>query len=122
MLVELRQARRLAPGRFRLTLDVVDLERTSWEPGDCVIQVDLEHRPHQLVILPRGILEPASELFRLSPTEPPVSTESRLLWDMARAVDQYAKRLFNAGVLCPCECETPGASPERSDGGSADGS
>src|SRR3990167_3257300 len=64
---------------------------------------------------PGGVLGPASEPFLLSPGEPPTSTESRLLWEMARAVDQYVNRLFSAGILCPFDCEAADNSAERSD-------
>ena len=115
MFVRLRQARRLSPEKFRLTLDVVDPERRPWELGDCIVRVDLVHGSTRLLVCPRGILDPASELHRLSPAEPPTSTESRLLWEMARAVDQYVNRLFSAGILCPFDCEAADNSAERSD-------
>ncbi len=101
MFVRLRQARRLSPETFRLTLDIVDPDRRFWDLGDCVVQMDLFDGPNKHISSPRGILDPAFELYRLSPEDPPTSTEARLLWEMGRAVDRYVDRLFGAGLLCP---------------------
>jgi hypothetical protein len=80
MFVRLRQARRLSPEKFRLTLDVVDPERRLWDLGDCVVQMDLVDGPGKHISCPRRLLNPAFELYRLTPGEPPTSAEGRLLW------------------------------------------
>lgn len=93
MLVRLRRARRLSQIKYRLALDLVDEERTPWDPGDCVVQIDLlDGTKHESV--PRGLLVPAFELYRLSPHDPPDSAESRLLRQIGQVVDQYVGHLF----------------------------
>jgi hypothetical protein len=115
MYVRLRQARRLGRDRYRLALDVVSPERTPWDLGDCVVQVDLTDRAGSHIATPRGILEPAVAAYRLSRDEPPVSTDSRLLWEMGRAADQYISHLFAGGVLCPFSGSAKDDAAERSD-------
>jgi hypothetical protein len=117
MYVRLRQARRLGRDRYRLTLDVVSPERTRWDLGDCIVQVDLTDRAGTHVATPRGILEPAIEAYRLSREEPPASSDSRLLWEIGRVADQYVAHLFAGGVLCPFEGAAKDDAAERSDGG-----
>ena len=99
---------------YRLTLEVVDPERQPWEPGDCVVRVDLHDGPAGHLSTPRGPLKPAFELYSLSPKEPPTGSESRLLWDMGQAVHRYVERLFDAGILCPFQ-GVPEDAPERSE-------
>ena len=100
MFVRLKQLRRIAPDQYRLTLDVVDPEREAWEVGDCVVQMDLsDGNAHRS--LARGPLAPALALYRLSREEPPATAESRLLWEMGRAVNRYVDRIFEAGIICP---------------------
>lgn len=108
--VRLRRARRTAPGQFRLTLDVVDPEREDWELGDCVVRLDLRDEPRHAAN-PRGPLKPAISLYRLNPEEPPVASDSRLLWEMGRAVHHYVDRLFTAGALCPLSVRPQGPGP-----------
>ena len=115
MFVRLREARRLSAEKFRVTLDVVDPDRRVWDLGDCVVQMDLVDGPGKHISCPRGLLEPAFDLYRLAPGERPTSTEARLLWEMARAVDRYVERLFDAGVLCPFDGEAKDRPAERSD-------
>ena len=111
MFVRLRQARRLSPEKFRLTLDVVDPQRRPWELGDCVVRVDLVNGPTRLLVCPRGILDPASDLYRLSPEEPPTSTESRLLWEMARSDRDLERDLAEEGLGHRDDALPPAASP-----------
>jgi hypothetical protein len=100
MLVRLRRAARIGRDTFRLTLDLFDPDRPDWEPGDCVVRVDLQDAPkHEATA--RGPLVPALELFRLSPGQRPDAADARLLWDMGQAVHGYVTRVFEAGVLCP---------------------
>jgi hypothetical protein len=114
MYVRLRQARRLGRDRYRLTLDVVSPDRHPWDVGDCVVQMDVTDRAGSHVATPRGILEPAVEAYRLSPDESPTSTDSRILWEIGRAADQYVGHLFAGGVLCPFRGTAKDAA-ERSD-------
>jgi len=98
---------------------VVDWDREPWEVGDCLLRVDLSDRPGHHTAAGRGLVKPALDLYRLCPGEPPVSSESRLLWEMGQAVDHYIGRLFGAGILCPCG-EEPAKrpkddAPERAD-------
>jgi hypothetical protein len=115
MYVRLRQARRLGRDRYRLTLDVVSPERNPWDLGDCVVQVDVTDRAGSHVATPRGILEPAIEAYRLCRDEPPTSTDSRLLWEIGRAADQYIAHLFAGGVLCPFTGTAKDDAAERPD-------
>lgn len=114
MLVRLRKAKRLARDTFRLTLELVDPERDDWAPGDCVVRVDLRDAPRHDA-RPRGPLAPAFDLYRLAPEAPPVAADARLLWEMARAVDAYVTRLFEAGLVCPFEPRARDEAPERSE-------
>ena len=112
MLVRLRAAKRLAEIKYRLTLDLVDEDRTPWDSGDCVVQIDLlDGTKHESV--PRGLLAPAFELYRLSPHDPPNSADSRLLWQIGQVVDRYVAHLFEGGVLCPFK---PRADDESKEG------
>jgi hypothetical protein len=113
MLVRLRSIAKTSPADYRLTLEVVD-QRQPWEPGDCVVRVDLHDGPARHASTPRGPLKPAFELYSLSPKEPPIGAESRLLWDMGQAVHRYVERLFDAGLLCPFQ-GVPEDAPERSE-------
>lgn len=90
-------------------------DRRLWDLGDCVVQMDLVDGPDKHISSPRGLLDPAFELYRVTPGEPPTSAEGRLLWEMARAVDRYVGRLFEAGVLCPFDGESRDQPAERSD-------
>ena len=114
MMVRLRAITKTSPADYRLTLEVLDPERQPWEPGDCVVRVDLHDGPARHASTPRGPLKPAFELYSLSPEEPPVGTESRLLWDMGQAVHRYVERVFDAGILCPFQ-GAPEDAPERSE-------
>ena len=49
----------------------------------------------------KGCRAPAVETYDLSPKERPTSSESRLLWDIGRAVHHHVDRVFNAGIICP---------------------
>lgn len=102
MQVRLRHLRKLRRDEYRMTLDLADPERGPWEPGDCVVQIDLLDAPGQHASSARGLLKPALELYRLAPGEPPTTSESRLLWDIGEAVHRYVDRLFEGGLLCPC--------------------
>ena len=114
MLVRMRHVKKLTSPDFRLTLDIVDPERAPWDYGDCVVQIDLHdgltHRSN-----PRGLLKPAFELYALSPKEPPVGIEARLLWDIGEAVHRYVDRVFEAGILCPFGPPAKEDAPERSE-------
>jgi hypothetical protein len=79
-----------------------------------VVRVDLHDGPARHASTPRGSLKPAFELYSLSPKEPPVGAESRLLWDMSQAVHRYVERVFDAGILCPFQ-GAPADAPERSE-------
>jgi len=115
MFVRLRQLRRLSRDQFRLTLDVVDTERDAWELGDCVVQMDLSDGPNAHRSLARGPLGPALDLYRLSREEPPATAESRLLWEMGRAVDRYVDRIFDAGIICSFRGEPKDEAAEHPD-------
>ena len=112
MQVRLRQIRRLRRDEYRMTLDLIDPERGPWHQGDSSVQVDLLDAPDQHYSSPRGLLKPAIELYRMSPDQPPVSSEARLLWDMGEAVYRYIDRVFQGGLLCPSR---PPAKPEAQD-------
>ena len=120
MMVRLKQITKTACNEYRLTLDLVDHDRTPWELGDCALRVDLLDAPGRHWSSPRGLLKPACDLYRLAPDDPPVSSESRLLWEVGQAVDRYIDRVFRAGILCPA-MEEPAErprddAPDRSDG------
>jgi hypothetical protein len=100
MLVRLRHARRVALATYRLTLDLVDPEARDWTEGDCVLRVDLVDGPGHRAI-PRGLLGPALDLFTLTGDTPPEATDSRLLWEIGRAVHGCIGRVFASGLLCP---------------------
>jgi hypothetical protein len=100
MQVRLRHLRKLRRDEYRMTLDLIDAERGPWEAGDCVVQIDLLDTPGQHASSARGLLKPALELYRLTPSEPPTTSESRLLWDIGH---RYVQRIFDGGLLCPCE-------------------
>ena len=114
MLVRIRAITKTSPADYRLTLEVVDPERQPWEPGDCVVRVDLHDGPARHASTPRAPLKSAFELYSLSPKEPPVGAESRLLSDMGQAVHHYVERVFDAGILCPFQ-GAPEDAPERSE-------
>jgi hypothetical protein len=103
MQVRLRHLRKLRRDEYRMTLDLIDPELGPWEPGDCIVQIDLLDAPGQHASSARGLLKPALELYRLTPSEPPTTSESRLLWDIGEAVHRYVDRLFEGRLLCPCE-------------------
>ena len=111
MMVRLREIKKTASNEYRLTLDLVDQNRMPWEEGDCVLRVDLLDAPGRHWSNARGLLNPALDLYRLSPDDPPVSSEARLLWEVGQAVDKYIKRLFGAGILCP-SVEEPAERPK----------
>ncbi len=115
MFVRLRQAKRLSHHGYRLTLDVVDPERSPWDQGDCVVQVDLVDEPSHHAS-PRGLLTSAWETYDLSPHERPAVSESRLLWDIGQAVHHYVDRVFKAGIICPFNGSASNHAPERSEG------
>ena len=100
MIVRLRRARRIARDTYRVSLDIVDPGRPPWDLGDCMVQVDVVDQPGHDA-MPRGLLGPAVELYKLSPDEPPNSPDSRLLWEIGQAVRRFVGRLFDAGVFCP---------------------
>ncbi len=115
MLVRMRSVRKLSRYDYRLTLDVVDPEREPWDYGDSVVQVDLHDGMAQHLSVARGILKPAFELYRLSPGEPPDSSEALILWEMGRAVHRYVDRIFEAGILCPFGPAAKEDAPERTE-------
>lgn len=114
MYVRLRKAKRLSHSEYRLTLDVVDPERSPWDQGDCVVQIDLADEPSHHAS-PRGLLASAFETYDLSPKDRPASSESRLLWDIGQAVHHYVDRVFKAGIICPFNGGPKDEAPERSD-------
>lgn len=85
MQVRLRHLRKLRCDEYRMTLDLIDPDRDAWDHGDCVV-IDLLDSPSQHASSARGLLKPALELYRLTPSEPPTTSESRLLWDIGEAV------------------------------------
>ena len=101
MVVRLRTVQKLSVSDYRLTLDLADNDRQAWDFGDCALRIDLHDGPDKHLSSPRGLLRPAFEPFSLSPSDPPTSTEARLLWDIGKAVHQYVDRVFSAGILCP---------------------
>ncbi|MBI3636588.1 MAG: hypothetical protein HY216_10345 [Candidatus Rokubacteria bacterium] len=115
MLVRMRSIEKFSREDYRLTLDVVDPEREPWDYDDTVVQVDLHDGLAQHLSVPRGILKPAFELYRLSPSEPPQSSEALLLWEIGQAVDRYVDRIFDAGILCPFRSPVKEDAPERSE-------
>jgi hypothetical protein len=114
MLVRLKATSKTSSVDYRLTVELVDSNRQPWEPGDCVMRVDLHDGPTRHLSTPRGPLKLAFELYSLSPKEPPIGPESRLLWDIGQAVHRYVERLFEAGILCPFQGAAEDA-PERSE-------
>lgn len=115
MFIRLREAKRVSRSKYRLTLDVVDPERETWELGDCVVRIDLRDEPSHSAT-PRGLLKSAFEIYQLSRSEPPMSGEGRLLWNIGQAVDNYVDRLFTAGIVCPFDGAPKNECPERTDG------
>jgi hypothetical protein len=113
MLIRLKQVRRITRDRFRVTLDLVDPDRAPWQTGDCTVRIDVLDAPRHDAV-PRGLLRPALELYRLCPEAPPATADARLLWDMGEAVHAYVGRLFEAGILCPFGVGAESA-PERSE-------
>jgi hypothetical protein len=113
MLVRLRSLEKRSRHDYRLTLDVVDPQRLPWDYGDAVVRVDLHDAMGQHCSAARGILRPALELYRLSPEEPPQTTEAKLLWDMGQAVHHYVERIFAAGIICPFGPPAKEDAPER---------
>ena len=114
MMVRLKHVRRTARDQFRVTLDLVDPERPRWAPGDCTGRLDVVDAPRHEAV-PRGLLKPALELYRLCPEAPPETADARLLWDMGEAVHAYVERLFEAGVVCPFAPRPGGAASERTE-------
>ena len=101
MVVRLRTVEKLSSEQYRLALDVVDPERQPWDFGDCVVQIDLIDSQHQHRSIPRGLLKPAFEIYKLAPEEPPQLVEARLFWEIGKVVYQYVDHLFKGGVFCP---------------------
>jgi hypothetical protein len=114
MFVRLKTIRKVSPEQYRLTLDVVDPGREHWDYGDCQVQADVWDEPCHRARA-RGILVPAFEIYRVSPSDPPDGLESKMLWDMGRAVNAFIDRLFAAGIVCPFRAETPEGAEERSE-------
>ena len=114
MFVRLKAMKKVSGKRYRLTLDVVDPERDHWDYGDCQVRVDLWDEPSHRAE-PRGPLAGAFEIYRLSPKDPPVGVEAKLLWDLGQAVDGFVDRLFAAGIVCPFRAEAPAEAQGRSD-------
>ena len=85
MVVRLRSVQKLSVSDYRLTLDLADNDRQAWDFGDCALRIDLHDGPDKHLSSPRGLLRPAFEPFSLSPSDPPTSTEARLLWDIGKA-------------------------------------
>ena len=112
MIVRLRTVQKLSTSDYRLTLDLADEDRQPWDFGDCALRIDLHDGPARHLSSPRGLLRPAFETFSLAPSDPPTSTEARLLWDIGKAVHQYVDRVFSAGILCPFK-ELANDAPER---------
>src|SRR5438128_12685245 len=81
MMVRLRTVQKLSVSDYRLTLDLADNDRQAWDFGDCALRIDLHDGPDKHLSSPRGLLRPAFEPFSLSPSDPPTSTEARLLWE-----------------------------------------
>lgn len=115
MLVRMRSIKKLSFRDYRLTLDVLDPQREPWDYGDAVVQVDLHDGMAQHLSTPRGLLKPAFELYRLSPEEPPESSEALLLWEIGQAVHRYIDRIFEAGILCPFRPPAKTDAPEPSE-------
>ena len=70
MMVRLKAITKTSPSDYRLTLEVVDPDRQPWEPGDCLVRVDLHDGPARHASTQRGPLKPAFELYSLSPSTP----------------------------------------------------
>ncbi len=111
MHVRLRNIRKLRRDEYRMTLDLIDPARGSWEQGDCVVQVDLLDAPGQHYSTARGLLKPALEQYRMAPNEPPTTSEARLLWDMGEAANCYIDRIFEGGLLRPSGAQTKDYAP-----------
>ena len=98
-------------------LGITHITRTETSPRDVrmhVVQIDLADKPHHHAS-PRGLLAPAFETYDLSPKERPVTSESRLLWDIGQAVHHYVDRVYNAGIICPFNGGATDEAPEGSD-------
>lgn len=100
MIVRLHDVTKVAADHFRIALDLTDPDRAHWEAGDCVVHVDV-HDGARHTCQGRGPLDLAIDLYQLARDEPPEGTESRLMWEMGRAVCRYFDRLFEARILCP---------------------
>ena len=111
MMVRLREITKTAQNEYRLTLDIVDQGRMPWDFGDCLLRLDLLDAPGRHWSSPRGLLKPACDLCQLSPDDPPISIEGRLLWEVGQAVHHFIGRLFRAGILCP-SAEEPAERPK----------
>lgn len=111
MLVRLRHVRKLSPTDYRVTLDLADPDREDWEFGDCTVRLDV-HDGHGHKVTPRGLLQPALDAFTLARQARPEAADSRLLWEIGQAVDAFVQRLFEAGIVCPFQAETPADTPE----------
>jgi hypothetical protein len=114
MFVRMKALKKISGKRYRLTLDVVDPERHHWDYGDCQVRVDLWDEPSHRAQM-RGPLTGACELYRLSPKDPPVGAEAKLLWEIGQAIDGFVDRLFAAGIVCPFKAEAPVDAQERSE-------
>jgi hypothetical protein len=79
MMVRLRTVEKLSSSDYRLTLDLADEDRQAF--GDCALRVDLYDGLTNHQSFPRGLLRLAFEAFSLAPSDPPTSTEARLLWE-----------------------------------------
>lgn len=115
MFVRLRALKGTGRDRFQLTLDVVGPGREAGSAADCVVRIDVEDLPSRHRCRPRGPLEPALSLYQLSRVDPPASVESRLRWEMGRAVDRYVQRVFDAEIICPFDGEAKDEPAERPD-------
>jgi hypothetical protein len=57
MMVRLKAITKTSPSDYRLTLEVVDPDRQPWEPGDCLVRVDLHDGPARHASTQRGPLK-----------------------------------------------------------------
>jgi hypothetical protein len=115
MIARLRQLRRIAPNTYRMTLDLVEPKNRDWTGGDCVGRVDLVDDTGGHRAIARGLLGPALDLFHLNGDTPPVGADSRLLWEIGRAVDGAITQVFGSGLLCPGPVGREEGTPERTE-------
>jgi hypothetical protein len=114
MFVKLKTVKQVSSKQYRVRLDIVDHQREHWDYGDCQLQLDLWDEPSHRAQM-RGPLLPAWQLYHLSPKDPPVGSEAKLLWEIGEAVNSFVDRVFSAGLICPFNAPAQADAEERSE-------